>query len=205
MAPTEALADVQNRQLSPMAAQNLSQMLRHVRDLLDHDQDAAAAALDRAAQLLQAPPAAATRTGGLAQWQVLRLTRHVELHLDRPILQKELAALVRLSSGHFARCFRSSFGRTPHAYVMEQRIQRAKALMVQTTMRLCEIALCCGLADQAHLSRVFRKRVGSTPMAWRRQHQSAAGTRLDAGPRRAAAAAPAGSPKQPETRHGAQG
>jgi transcriptional regulator GlxA family with amidase domain len=194
MAPTPPLADLQNRRLVPTVAQDLSQMLRHVRDLLDHDQGAAAVVLERAAQLLRAPPALPSCPGGLAQWQVLRLTRHVEMHLGRAILQKELAAQVRLSSGHFARCFRRSFGRTPHAYVMEQRIMRAKALMTQTTMRLCEVALCCGLADQAHLSRVFRKHVGITPMSWRRRHRPVPGAavvaRLGHGPRGASAAAP---------------
>ncbi|MCG7359758.1 AraC family transcriptional regulator [Roseomonas sp. ACRSG] len=173
MATTQPLPGVQNRQLSPGLEQDLSELLRHARDLLGHDQRAAALLLDRAAQLLPAPASLPARPGGLAPWQVLRLTRYVEAHLDRQILQKDLAAEVRLSSGHLARSFRRSFGCTPHAYVMEQRVGRAKALMARTDMPLCEIAIGCGLADQAHLSRLFRRLVGSTPLAWRRQHQPA--------------------------------
>jgi AraC-like DNA-binding protein len=173
MAPTPELAGAQRRHLPLTVAHDLSQLLRHARDLLDYDQSAAALLLDRAAQLLPVPASTLCRPGGLAQWQVVRLKRYIAAHLAGPILQKDLAAEVRLSSGHFARSFRQSFGLTAHTYVMERRIERAKGLMLQTAVPLCEIAIGCGLADQAHFSRVFRRLVGSTPLAWRRQHQPA--------------------------------
>jgi transcriptional regulator GlxA family with amidase domain len=154
----------------------LSRLLRDARDLLDRDQDAAGLALARATRLLEAPAeqeSALAVHGGLARWQILRLTRYVELHLEEQILQKDLAGEVRLSSGHFARAFKKSFGRTAHTYVMERRISRAQALMLETSMPLCEVALRCGLADQAHFSRVFRRIANDTPLAWRRRHLAA--------------------------------
>lgn len=161
-------------------AASLARLLQDARALLGQDQGAALLILDRASRLLDAPPpgtpeseaAGSGTSGGLAQWQVLRLTRYVEARLGRQILLKDLAAEVRLSSGHFARAFKQSFGLTAHSYVMQQRMARAQELMLQTPMPLCEIALTCGLADQAHFSRVFRRLVGASPLAWRRQHRA---------------------------------
>lgn len=167
----------------------VSQLMQDARDLLPHDRRAAALTLLRASRLLEMPAADGivlgavpdVVAGGLARWQMIRLAGYVEAHLDQPIVQKALASQLRLSSGHFARAFKQSFGRTAHTYVMERRIERAKGLMLRTATPLCEIALSCGLSDQAHFSRVFRRVVGSTPLAWRRQHQPAPARRAGGG------------------------
>lgn len=162
-----------------MGAATVSQLLQDARDLLHHDRQAAARTLLHASRLLDAPAADVLPMawgivpGGLARWQVMRLTRYVEAHLDQPITHRHLSSEIRLSSGHFARAFKQSFGRTAHTYVVERRIARAKELMLHTSAPLSEIAFSCGLSDQAHLSRLFRRAVGSTPLAWRRQHQPA--------------------------------
>ena len=152
----------------------VSQLLQDARALLERDQDAALRTLAQASRLLGAREAAAQPVqGGLANWQMQRLIRYIAANLDGQILQRHLAQEVRLSSGHFARVFKQSFGCTAHTYVMERRIEHAKTLMTRTRSPLCEIALACGLADQAHLSRVFRRVTGQTPLSWRRQHQAA--------------------------------
>jgi AraC family transcriptional regulator len=51
---------------------------------------------------------------------------------------------------------------------MRRRIERAQGLMLQTNLSLAQIALDCGLADQAHLNKSFRRFVGQSPGAWRR-------------------------------------
>ncbi|ONG50538.1 hypothetical protein BKE38_18020, partial [Pseudoroseomonas deserti] len=164
---------------APAVSASLSRLLQDARALLGRDQHAAGLILERATRLLEPapkPPAPAiVAPGGLAGWQVARLTRHVEAGLGGPILQKELAAVARLSTGHFARSFKQSFGITAHAYVMQQRMARAKRLMLETEAPLCQIALLCGMADQPHFSRVFRRLEGSTPMAWRRLQRAARG------------------------------
>lgn len=113
-----------------------------------------------------APPAA---SGRMAPWQVRRVRAEVEERLHQALPIGELAASVRLSNSHFSRVFRSSFGCSPHAYILLRRIDRAKALISDGTIPLAQIALECGLADQAHLCRMFRRHVGCTPGAWRRQ------------------------------------
>lgn len=125
---------------------------------------------EAAAQDAETAPAPATRAGGLASWQILRVQTLVETELDARIHAAELAEAVHLSASHFARAFKRSFGVSPHAYVNRRRIARAKCLMRRTPDSLTAIAFACGLADQAHFCRLFRQFEGQAPSAWRRSH-----------------------------------
>jgi len=108
--------------------------------------------------------------GGLAPWQKRKLQLFIESGLEGPLPIEELANLVSLSSSYFCRAFKESFGEPPHAYVIKMRIERAKALMLNTSESLSQIAVACGLVDQAHLCRCFRHVMGMTPGVWRRIH-----------------------------------
>ncbi len=103
-----------------------------------------------------------------APCQIRRVKTHIEANLDATIRVKELAELVRLSSFHFCRAFRDSFGDSPHGYVMRRRVERAQGLMLTTDVSLGQIAAECGLADQAHFNKLFRRFVGESPGMWRR-------------------------------------
>jgi len=105
---------------------------------------------------------------GLAPWQRARITRYVDANLTERLSTLQLAALVRLSASHFCRAFKADLRYSPHEYIIQRRIARAKMLMRETGITLAQVALECGLADQAHLSRLFRRRVGISPSAWRR-------------------------------------
>jgi AraC family transcriptional regulator len=107
--------------------------------------------------------------GGLAPWQMKRVIDYIEANLGSNIRAEDLAGIARLSVSHFSRTFRRSFGETPHSYVMRQRMRRAQDIMLRSEHPLSRIALDCGMCDQAHFSRVFRKLVGTNPWAWRRQ------------------------------------
>jgi AraC family transcriptional regulator len=109
--------------------------------------------------------------GGLAPWQALRVTRHVDANLAERLSIGELATLARLSNNYFARAFKTSLGCTPHTYVIERRIEQAKKILLESDTPLSQVALDCGMADQAHLSRLFRRLVGETPSVWRRQNR----------------------------------
>ena len=106
--------------------------------------------------------------GGLAPWQIRRVTTHIEMNLDGAITTKDLATLARLSSYHFCRAFRHSFGDSPHGFVMRRRVERAQGLMLTTNASLGQIAADCGLTDQAHFNKLFRRFVGESPGVWRR-------------------------------------
>jgi AraC family transcriptional regulator len=111
--------------------------------------------------------------GGLAPWQIRQVTTYIEGHLDKTVRTKDLAALVKLSSFHFCRAFRESFNDSPHGYLMRRRVERAQGLMLTTSAPLGQIAAECGLADQAHFNKLFRRFVGDSPGAWRRARATA--------------------------------
>jgi AraC family transcriptional regulator len=106
--------------------------------------------------------------GGLAPWQVRRVTSHIEANLDATIRIKDLAALIKLSPSHFSRAFKKGFADSPHRYLMRRRLERALGMMLTTNASLGQIAGDCGFADQAHFNKLFRRLVGESPRAWRR-------------------------------------
>jgi AraC family transcriptional regulator len=78
-----------------------------------------------------------------------------------------LARVAGLSKGHFTRLFAKRFGSRAQLYIMRRRVAMAQALML-TDAPLSEIALSCGMSDQAHFSKQFRRVVGQSPSVWRR-------------------------------------
>ena len=170
----------------------LADLLASASIALDTDRRAAKTCIQRAAALLgiELSPggegvANGTYRGGLALWQTKRLKSYIEDKLDSSIRITDLAAVVQLSAGHFCRSFRRTFGETPIAYIMQRRVQRAQELMLASRLPLSQVALECGLCDQAHLCHVFRRVVGINPNAWRRQFPVAAPAGLSRGLRRA--------------------
>jgi AraC family transcriptional regulator len=108
--------------------------------------------------------------GGLAPWQSRRVVELLQQHLDGQVKLKRLAEECRLSVSHFSRSFRSSFGTSPHRYLILRRVEIAKTLLTETNNSLVEIAAQTGFSDQAALTRTFAAIVGTTPAKWRREH-----------------------------------
>lgn len=114
-------------------------------------------------------PDKSRRRSGLSNWQVKRVTEYVDERLDGPIRVDDLAAAAKFSPGHFRRAFSISFGVSPHAFVMQKRIERARMLLLASEHEMGDIAFACGLSDHAHFSRLFRRFVGITPSQWRHE------------------------------------
>lgn len=79
----------------------------------------------------------------------------------------DLATLVQLSPRHLIRALRRSTGFTPYQYVLYWRLQRAKALLRDPTLRIADIAVRVGFTRQEHLSRHFRSQTGLSPTTYR--------------------------------------
>jgi len=140
------------------------------------DREKARSRLQDALALLTTGPEPGSRAraprGGLAPWQARRVAAYVHVHIGTSLRTSELAKLVRLSYSHFNRAFKVSFQETPTAYIMRQRMRLAQNKMLTTGHPLSQVALECGLCDQAHFSRMFRRIVGESPRLWRRQFAS---------------------------------
>jgi AraC-like DNA-binding protein len=129
------------------------------------------------AQGVIAPPpafdardAAGPDLGGLPMWKARRVTAHIEASLGEMISNADLARTTNLSVSYFCRAFKKTFGETAHHYVRRRRVALAQTLMIQSRQALAEIALACGFADQAHLTRVFGRMTGKSPSVWRREN-----------------------------------
>jgi AraC family transcriptional regulator len=105
--------------------------------------------------------------GSLPAWKMRKVISHVEAHLSRRVHVKELAGLVGLSASHFCRAFKCAFGASPRAYILHRRIEVAQAMMLTTAEPFRSIAMSCGMCDQQHFTRSFRRIVGETPSMWR--------------------------------------
>jgi AraC family transcriptional regulator len=106
--------------------------------------------------------------GGLAPWQERRSKEMIAGDLSGATPLHEIADACGLSVSHFSRAFRRSTGLAPHAWLLQSRVEAAKALLRKRDASLSTIAHSCGFADQSHLSRVFTRRVGLSPGAWRK-------------------------------------
>jgi AraC-like DNA-binding protein len=109
------------------------------------------------------------RQRGLSHSALRCVEEYIEAHLDSPLDIEELAAIVRMSPSHFTRSFHRSAGVTPHRYVVQCRIMRARELLTASDLPLTEIALNVGFSDQSHFCRRFHELVGVPPGAFRGQ------------------------------------
>ncbi len=105
--------------------------------------------------------------GGLARHKLRRATEFIAENLESNLTLAEIAETVDLSPYHFARAFKQATGRTPHQYLMEKRIERAKQLLAKTELPIVEVALSVGFKNQSHFTTIFRKLTAMTPKAYR--------------------------------------
>lgn len=119
----------------------------------------------RYSSLSQAPP---RFVGGLSSRRLRLVLEYVEDTLGQPIKLRELAALAGISARHFERAFRQSTGFSPHAYVLERRLQMARDLLTnQPELPIEQIAIRLGFSSSSHFSSAFRRRTGFTPTHFR--------------------------------------
>ncbi len=111
------------------------------------------------------------RPAELAPWQRRRAEQLMLECGGRGGAIAEIARACGLSRGHFSAAFRHSTGQSPHRWLMARRIERACALLAETTLPLTEVASDCGFADQSHMTRSFSKATGVSPAVWRRQRR----------------------------------
>lgn len=93
---------------------------------------------------------------------------YLHAHLDQRLTLDELAAVADLSPFHFLRTFRAHHGATPQQMLMALRLAEAKRQLARGEPA-AQVAAAVGLSDQAHLTRAFARRYGTTPARYQRQ------------------------------------
>jgi AraC-like DNA-binding protein len=92
-----------------------------------------------------------------------RARDRIDRDYAQPLDLEGLAAVAGLSKYHFLRCFARTYGRTPHAYLTERRVERAQDLLRSTNLTVTEICRLVGYESLGSFSSRFRQLVGSSP------------------------------------------
>ena len=99
--------------------------------------------------------------------EVERMRERLGDHAGEAPSLEELARIAGLSRFQALRRFQRAYRLPPHAWLLQQRVERARGL-IRAGERLSDAAARCGFADQSHMTRAFVRRYGFTPGAWRR-------------------------------------
>jgi len=159
-----------NNRIDPLAIRLASRMRSAMlRASVDDEWETWALELAERAQGQSIPPP----QGALTDRRMRLLDEFIDAGLDGPLGVQAMAKLLDLSEGYFNRAFKQTTGKSPHSYLIDRRLARARALMHDARAGLSEIALACGFNSQAHMTRAFTQRLGVSPAQLR------AGTRHD--------------------------
>jgi len=149
-----------NNHIDPPAIRLASRMRSAMlRASVDDDWETWALELAERAQGQCLPPP----QGALTDRRMRLLDEFIDAGLDGPLGVQAMAKLLDLSEGYFNRAFKQTTGKSPHSYLIDRRLARARALMHDARAGLSEIALACGFNSQAHMTRAFTQRLGVSP------------------------------------------
>ena len=115
---------------------------------------------ERAAAHIASP---AQPAGSLTANRLRLLDEFIDAGLEGPLSVQAMAGLLELSEGFFMRAFKQATGKSPHSYLIDRRLAKARALLRDSSASLAEIALTCGFNSQAHMTTLFRQRLGASP------------------------------------------
>uniref|UniRef100_E1T401 Transcriptional regulator, AraC family n=1 Tax=Burkholderia sp. (strain CCGE1003) TaxID=640512 RepID=E1T401_BURSG len=104
--------------------------------------------------------------GDPASRQLARAAEFIADNCTRALRLEDICEAAGLSASHLIRAFKERYGMTPHAYLINRRIQYSRAQLRRGRV-IAEVALDAGFADQAHLQRTFKRLVAATPGQYR--------------------------------------
>jgi AraC-like DNA-binding protein len=113
------------------------------------------------------------KTRALPQWRFRRVASFVQEKLDKEVSLADMAAACGLSPMYFAALFKAATGMRPHDYLIQQRIEQAKRLLLNSPASILEVALSVGFQTQAHFTTVFKRVEKTTPHNWRQSSLAA--------------------------------
>lgn len=104
---------------------------------------------------------------GLSKRRLKQAVEYIHEHLHENLSLTEIAENLEMSQYYFCRLFKQSTGVTPHQYLIQQRVERAKQLLRQPDLAITRIALECGFSNLSHFAKYFRKHTGVSPKRFR--------------------------------------
>ena len=148
----EVFGSIASRQIERLLSRNDLRQTRHRMQQLRHQ---------------AAPKQSAPSHSALSPHNLRQVVEFIDNNLEENIKITELSQMISLNYAHFIRTFKHSTGKTPHQFLIEKRIERAKLLLKTTTSPLVEVALQCGFSSQSHLTTQFRLLTGTSPRQFR--------------------------------------
>lgn len=119
--------------------------------------------------------------GGLSARALKAATDYIGDYLASEITLQGIARQANLSERHFSRLFKESTGLSPHQYVIRERVEKARSLLMSTDLSVGEVAISCGFSHQGHLARHFVRQVGTSPTRFRALQSTTRAPRLSPG------------------------
>ncbi|MBD1910285.1 MULTISPECIES: AraC family transcriptional regulator [unclassified Leptolyngbya] len=104
---------------------------------------------------------------GLPGYKLKQALDYINAHLSENVSLAEIATELGMSQYYFCRLFKQSTGITPHAYLIQQRIELSKQLLKQKESTVNDVAIACGFANPSHFARCFRRSTGVSPKQFR--------------------------------------
>lgn len=107
------------------------------------------------------------RVNGLSSRRLETLVSYIQEYLDQEIRLVDLAKLLDLSEYYLCRSFKQAMGTSLHQYIMQQRLERTKRLLLNQDLSIAHIAQLCGFSSHSHMTSQFKRAFGISPKLWR--------------------------------------
>lgn len=104
---------------------------------------------------------------GLPQYKLKQALEYMNSHLSENVSLATISEELGISQYYFCRLFKQSTGITPHAYLIQQRVEMSKQLLKQRELTINEIVIRCGFANPSHFAKHFQKHTGISPKQFR--------------------------------------
>lgn len=101
---------------------------------------------------------------GVQNAKVLSIIEFMEANIAEPLPLVDIAAYVGLSRRQIERLFQQHMGRSPARYYLEVRLDRARHLLMQSTIPVVDVAIACGFVSASHFSKCYREMYGKSPL-----------------------------------------
>jgi YesN/AraC family two-component response regulator len=108
-----------------------------------------------------------TLSTSMAHYRLQPTLDYIKGHLDQGITVEFLAGAIGMSTAYFCRFFQKEMGCSPYQFIIQQRVERAKAILLERELSISEVALKCGFSSHSQLNYHFRNLLGITPKEYR--------------------------------------